>query len=423
MGKNVRLAPAELEFVAGRFAQYYRDHPLVPPPRLARREVAMFPFAASDLMRRHLAFPAPEELRAFLSRDPPRHLYYSTAYYRQPDASSMNAKQWLGADLVFDLDADHLRQVEGLDYPAQLERVRARFRTLLDDFLFGDFGIDPASTQLVFSGNRGYHAHIRSEAVLTLTSAERRELVEYILGIGTQPQSAVGPPTSMGAEAIVEHGAASSAGGRRQSRAIARPFVHLAPTDAPGWQGRTSRAVLQLLERWEELGAVEATREMERAGLEHPRASKLAHQLLSKNHPRMIREHRSLDVFPRLVSEQLLEVVLKIAAVEVQGETDAPVTTDIHRLIRWPGSLHGGSGLRVVSLEREELDRFDPLRDAVVEADGAAPVRVELSSAVHLPFGQGRIEGAAGDRLELSAPAAVFLVLRGEATLAAPVPA
>ncbi|CVK33100.1 DNA primase small subunit domain-containing protein [Methanoculleus bourgensis] len=33
------------------------------------------------------------------------------------------------------------------------------------------------------------------------------------------------------------------------------------------------------------------------------------------------------------------------------ARADEPVTTDIKRLIRAPGSLHGGSGMRVVPLD------------------------------------------------------------------------
>ncbi|SVD73115.1 uncharacterized protein METZ01_LOCUS425969, partial [marine metagenome] len=39
---------------------------------------------------------------------------------------------------------------------------------------------------------------------------------------------------------------------------------------------------------------------------------------------------------------------------------DEPVTGDIHRLIRLPGSLHGGTGLVVKILNVDELEKFDP---------------------------------------------------------------
>ncbi|MCI4363417.1 MAG: DNA primase small subunit PriS [Thermoplasmata archaeon] len=415
MAKSVPLAGAALEFVAREFANYYERNPPALPPGLAEREVAMFPFARTDLMRRHLAFPREAELQRYLRAETPRHLYYSTAYYRHPEASSMNAKEWLGADLVFDLDADHLRSASELDYPAQLELVKTRFRSLLDDFLFGDFGLDPREATLVFSGNRGYHVHVRTEAVRSLSSAERRELVEYVLGVGVEPQAALAEEEGPRGELVVEV-AGGPSGPRRTSRGPRRPFAHLAPADAPGWRGRTSRAVLQLLDRWEAEGAASAAVEMTRAGLEPARATRLAKELLRKGRPELIRENRSLEVFPGAASEDLLQVVLRIAAIEVQGETDAPVTTDIHRLIRWPGSLHGGSGLRVVELSREELDRFEPLRDAALAPGSKELVPVELSSAVDLPFGEERLQGKPGERLELSRPAATFLILRGEAT-------
>jgi len=41
----------------------------------------------------------------------------------------------------------------------------------------------------------------------------------------------------------------------------------------------------------------------------------------------------------------------------------------IKRLIRTPGSLHGGSGMRVVPLDLHDLEDFDPLVDAVVFGD------------------------------------------------------
>ncbi len=61
------------------------------------------------------------------------------------------------------------------------------------------------------------------------------------------------------------------------------------------------------------------------------------------------------------------------------ARADEPVTTDIKRLIRTPGgSLHGGSGMRVVPLDIRDLAEFDPLVDAVVFGD--RDVRVDLKA-------------------------------------------
>ncbi len=61
---------------------------------------------------------------------------------------------------------------------------------------------------------------------------------------------------------------------------------------------------------------------------------------------------------------------------EERGETDEPVTADVRRLIRCPGSLHGGSGLRVTPLTLRDLEDFDPLQDAVVFGDEPVPLQI-----------------------------------------------
>jgi DNA primase small subunit len=90
------------------------------------------------------------------------------------------------------------------------------------------------------------------------------------------------------------------------------------------------------------------------------------------------------------------------------------VTTDTNRLIRFPGSLHGGSGLRVVRIDRDDLAGFDPLVDAVPEQFPDSEIAVEVTESV-----EGRL---AGDSFTLSAgrhsvPVAlgVFLMARGQA--------
>ncbi|MCI4367935.1 MAG: hypothetical protein L3K08_09290, partial [Thermoplasmata archaeon] len=130
-----------------------------------------------------------------------------------------------------------------------------------------------------------------------------------------------------------------------------------------------------------------------------------------------IRTTLSLEVFPREVPKEFLDIVLRQAAIEVQGETDAPVTTDIHRLIRLPNSLHGGSGLRVVPIAADDLASFEPLRDALPPGVGSEKFRVELTEPVDYALGNAAVTGSAGATLELPAASALFLVLRGEAAL------
>ncbi len=416
MAKTVPLDAGTLAWARSVFAEHYAGPAPEPPPRLARREFAAFPFAAETTMRRHATLRSPDELRAFLRQEVPRHVYYSTAYYRFPDAPTMPTKEWLGADLIFDLDADHLRGAETLDYAAQLARVKSRLIDLVDDFLLGDFGIDPASVLLVFSGGRGYHVHVRDDRFLPLTSPERRELVDYVVGTGVEPMRAVAwrrEDVRAGRTAGAADDDAPAEGGRRGTPRTAV----LADPGAPGWPGRTTRAVLRELARWEQQGAKSAAAEMVGLGIPPARARRIARLLVDDGGAAKIRATRALDVFRDKLPEDVLEALVRQAAVDVQGETDAPVTTDIHRLIRLPGSLHGGTGFRVVPVVRSELDGFDPFRDAPLRsaADGTTPVT--FREDVRYPFPDGGVRGVPGRTDELPTPQALFLVLRGEAEL------
>jgi len=415
MAKTVPLDAPTLAWARSAFGRYYASVPVDPPIRLSRREFAAFPFTTETLMRRHATLRSAPEFREFLVREVPRHVYYSSAYYRHPAESNMTAKEWLGADLIFDLDADHLRGADAVDYAGQLALVKSRLKDLVDDFLFGDFGIDPSETAFVFSGGRGYHVHVRDPRFQPLTSPERRELVDYVLGTGFDPMRAIA-----GRREDVRRGATAGVledeGGGFGRTNVPRTR-QLAPPDAPGWRGRTTRAVLEVLRRWETQGKESAAKEMVGYGLPPAKAKRWAKLLVDEGGAARIRSTLNLDVFKHDLPAEFLEAVVPRAAIEVQGETDAPVTTDIHRLIRLPGSLHGGTGFRVVPLGREAIDGFDPFRDALLPAPEEERVRVTFKEEVRYPFPGGGLHGAPGATEELSTPLALFLVLRGEAEL------
>jgi DNA primase small subunit len=84
----------------------------------------------------------------------------------------------------------------------------------------------------------------------------------------------------------------------------------------------------------------------------------------------------NVDVHPAF-----LKVARRYVAETVEAENapiDEPVTTDTNRLIRLPGTLHGGSGLRVRRLTREQLDDFDPLVDAVPDSFVGHDITVDV---------------------------------------------
>jgi len=416
VAKTLALEGAALEWARQQFVNYYARAAIPPPHRLARREFAAFPFTSETMMRRHAALRTPEEFLRFLRQETPRHVYYSTAYYRRPAAPTMSEKGWQGADLIFDLDSDHLRGAEALAYAGQLELVKTRLISLVDDFLFGDFGIDPDSTSFVFSGGRGYHFHVRDDRFLSLTSPERRELVDYALGTGVTPMSAIQRNRTDVRSGLTIPSAEGEGDGSARTSPSPRTRT-LVPPETPGWPGRTTRALLEMLERWEKQAPAIAAAEMTRYGVAPAKARHYAKLLIEQGGAAKIRSRLSLDVFKKDLPEDFLEAVVRAAGVEVQGETDAPVTTDIHRLIRLPNSLHGGTGFRVVPLGRDEIAAFDPFRDALLPGLEESRTAVTYVEDARYPFPGGEVHAVPGGTDELATPVALFLLLRGQAEL------
>ena len=116
-------------FLYKAFKRYYRDNRPLMPDRFTRREFG-FMFFDRSFVQRHLSFRTPEELSAFMSGQIPSHSYYSTSYYRKPDAPKMDEKGWMGAELIFDLDADHLEGAEKMTYSEMLLQIRGEMISL-----------------------------------------------------------------------------------------------------------------------------------------------------------------------------------------------------------------------------------------------------------------------------------------------------
>jgi DNA primase small subunit len=103
---------------------------------------------------------------------------------------------------------------------------------------------------------------------------------------------------------------------------------------------------------------------------------------------------------------------------------DEPVTTDTNRLIRLPGSLHGGTGLAVTRVDRDALDSFRPLADAVPEQFVGQEIRIDVPDLDDLP-GTGAERGEielGGDSFTITEGAqivpeyvGVYLMARGHA--------
>ncbi len=410
------------EWLRQQFRRYYKAADLELPDRFARREFG-FLFWESGLMVRHRGFASANELRTFLAGRGPMHVYYSSAYYERPGAPTMDEKGWLGADLVFDLDADHIPGAQAMPYPKMLALVKTKIVRLYDDFLVRDFGFDEPSMRIVFSGGRGYHIHVTDPRVWELESHERREIVDFIIGTGLDPSRIF----RTSAFDLVEF-----RGHRRVKSRVVAPAQ-----DAPGWAGKVARGVVELARRLAELPPEDAKAFLlSFQGVTADEAKDLLEDLLKVRavKPRRIRgldrliegniealRDRSRDLLTRVAIELQQVRVGRVGPIDTEGitargETDEPVTSDIKRLIRMPSSLHGKTGLAVVPLTRSRLDAFDPLCDAVPTVWSDTPVRMRFRSALNLEMRDETFnvnEGAVAVPEYL----AVFAAARGLGTL------
>jgi len=380
-------------YLRGRFGDYYRRAEVTLPPDADAREWGYIPWTPGPetTMVRHRSLLSLGDLGEFLARERPQHVYFSAGRYEDPGAGTMAEKRWIDSDLVFDLDADHLPAVTlGEDsYAEMLAKCKESLYSLLD-FLEADFGFEDLT--VCFSGGRGYHVHVRDEAVRPLRSDQRREIVDYVRGTGLE------------FEAVVERELVGGTAGRKSPAA-----KESLPTDG-GWGRRAHRYLNSFVDDLadvDEAAAVERVREFDGFGEKKARAAVTA----ARSNREQIAAG-NIDVHPAF--KRLAHTLLEEVAAAEHAHIDEPVTTDTNRLIRLPGSLHGGSGLAVTRVTREDLDAFDPLVDAVPETFQSHEITVEVERGATLEF-LGETFTVEPGKASLPEYAAIFLMARGQA--------
>jgi len=375
------------EYLRGRFGDYYREAALTPPPAADAREWGQIPFTdGGTTMVRHQSLLELGDLASFLAGEAPRHVYFSAARYDDPATRDMDDKGWRGADLVFDLDADHLPAVDPdeTSYGGMLAACKEALRNLLD-LLERDFGFD---VEVVFSGSRGYHVHVRDPSARALDATARREVVDYVRGAGLDVEGLVATRSVRGTTQRVLR--ADGGWGRR---------VHEALVDlASDLRAMPEEEALDRLRAYDDIGEGRAETILT-AFRRNPEAVRAGN--LEAGGPGV-----------RVLVERLAGEIVE----RDSSPVDEPVTTDVNRLIRLPESLHGGTGLAVRRIDRDEVEAFDPLTDAVPGRFAGQEVRVEVTEPGTEPVtvGGGSFTPTAGEHV-VREPVGVFLMARGRA--------
>jgi len=305
------------------FKWYYSTHSSnIICENVEKREFGFMLFDG-NVMVRHKSFKSILELRQFIAELAPKHAYHSIAIYEKPDAP-MEEKGWICAELLFDIDADHIAKKYGIamrpeTYLQCMTIAAEETIKLIEEFLLTDFGLASKDIAVLFSGGRGFHVHVKNEEFKYMDRAMRQEIVDYITGNGINLKATM-------------------------------IFEGYFLMEGYGWIGRLSRGVYEVLE----------------SGYFRSKLRKQQVNAVDKRYRRILEE--ILTGFSGTwneLSDKTKRKILEMAVELMRGDIDRIVTSDISRLTRIVGTLHGKTGLKVVKVDISKLESFDPTKEAL----------------------------------------------------------
>ncbi|MFX1411332.1 MAG: DNA primase small subunit domain-containing protein [Promethearchaeota archaeon] len=357
------------------FQRYYEENSLnIPKVNLFnKREYGFIPWE-EQVMERHLSFENFESLIEFFKIKAPRHAYSSGSLYNQPEIPDMEKKGYQGCDLIIDIDVDHFYtpckeehdfwhckecnergkgmpekctkcgnlKLKRLNWICEecLNTAKNEMIKLIYDFLIPDFAINGTEMKIAFSGHRGYHLKIENEKVRALLSEERREIVDYVTG------------KNISFEIL----------GLREHSNIIYGFFK----NNIGWTEKIVNKIVEILNKpYAEIN--DLMLDKRKFGFNKPVIKSLLNykddflEMISSNE----RNIWSIEGFSPNTWNKFLQCIVK----EIGVEIDVPVTIDTHRLIRYPGTLHGKTGFKVQEIFLDELDNFNPLNENTEKLD------------------------------------------------------
>jgi DNA primase small subunit len=374
-----------IDFVNSAISDFYKSAKGIAPDRIAEREFGVGNFDVK-ISHRHLSFRNENELRSYLSANSIPYVSCSSAYYKFPAGRPMENKGWLGSELVFDLDVTDMdldcQKRHGKAWVCRtcFNSVKEETLRLVYDFLIPDFGFSESEISVNFSGNRGYHVHVKNGDMLQLDAGSRREITNYISGIGVEFEDIF---TNAKEKGIALNG----------------------PTPADrGWRGKLAKNFLASLNAGPE--------SLMRLGLDKPTATKLyRNKVLVEAGIRQ----GNWDIVPVRKKELVWKGMVQAQAVTQSDKIDRNVTNDPSHLIRLPNSIHGGTGLLAKRLgSPKELYRFDPMKDAIAFKKG--DLRISAKTDFEL-FMNGQRYGPYGGDINVPMYVGMYLHLKGYAKL------
>jgi DNA primase small subunit len=406
------------------FLKYYTEcfSEIGIPPSFEKREFAALLFR-NRAMIRHKSFTSVRDLECFLQADVPSDVYCSSALYEQPGASEMSAKGWIAADLIFDIDADHIptscdrthdewtcakcgflgKGIAPEKCPACggekfdentwvcevcLDSAKSETVRLLD-MLINDFGVAEEKIHVFFSGHRGYHIHVTDEAMQRMETLERKEMVDYVFALGFDrvfqriDENSARDENKMWPLSVGDH----------------------------GWRGRIAKGIHDFLrdaspQDYADLGIKKSI------GI-----------IIDRNKDsilKSLKEGTSSKKFKGLSAEtwgKARALIVDHVLENKIAHVDTVVTTDIHRLIRLTGTLHNKTGMKKVEFPASAIRRFDPFTSAIAFKEGTTTICV--SKAPKFRLGNETYGPYNNEEVKLPTAAAMLLICKNRAEVTA----
>ncbi|MEK6902625.1 MAG: DNA primase small subunit domain-containing protein [archaeon] len=402
----------ELVWLKSLVRQFYEKNTIVPPYDVSRREFGYGSIKKID--NRNLGFENGNELNAFLRNQSPLYVSASVSEFLNPAAQPISTKGLVGSDLIFEFDADDLRTDcktihDSWSCPhcgasgkgrvmkcttcakgtilnewvceACLNEAKQQTFSLLN-ILQNDFGFDEKTLFINFSGSKGYHIHVRSPVVYSLPKSARAELANYLSLFEVD---------------------LSQLGFSFDGKLFRCPPLN----QAHGHALRILRSVLQKIE------SAPLDEWMVLSGLS-PRTL----QPFLEDRARLTREVQSgvLPALPGKKTEPFWNAVLSSIVDVHQLRVDKQVSTDIHRLIRVPNTIHGSTGFLAKSISVSALKEFDPFSECVAFSF-VSERKLLVHHSPKIRIGTETLDPLSESEVTVSGPLAAYLVGWGAASL------
>ena len=395
---------------------------------------------------RHGGYKSKEDLVRNLTKIAPHSVYHSAAFYGYPTAISMSEKEWDGAELVFDIDADHLdlkcaddhdawqcknpgcRQTGKGKPPEICPKCGDIWYCNNPDCYETGVGKLPKTCPKCKSKTSyklfGFHTRkwICKKCLNVAKNHTQKLYDEFLVDdLGFEPDKIqinysghrgyhirVHDPKvykldSAARMEIVQY--VMGLGFRGDKAIVSQGGSNvIPPRDIPGWSGKLADAMVEFIQNIDTYTG----REKWVSTLKEKKV--IAIEMLQRPRPVLSGKVKGVGI------KSWQEISEK--AVELFGsEIDRPVTHDIHRVIRLIGSINGKTGFTVTELTRDGLDTFNPFNDAVVFNEGTLNVRFHKGPAPAFIINDEKYGPFSGESAELPTAAAVFLLVKEVALL------